>query len=114
MGMVMHNRILSHYYKATLRAQRLDKKSGFVEEDNSGRSNIFSTGDKALYSYSPTSDKAMRQGIGGVQGLVIASSIAVLVIATTFGIGLNNKYDTASNISLDNLDTLSVIATRLR
>merc|ERR1711862_807430 len=80
-------------------AQRFDKNSGFVEEDNSGRANIFSTGDKALYSYSPTSDKAVRQGLGGLQGLVIVGSIAILVIVTTFGISLSDKSDSASNIT---------------
>merc|ERR1711937_294596 len=91
-------------------AHRLNQNSGFVKEDNSGRANIFSTGDKALYSYSPTSDKAVRQGLGGLQGLVIVGSIAILVIVTTFGISLSDKSDSASNITLDNLESLSIVA----
>merc|ERR1712139_563149 len=114
MGMRVLSPKLKYNSTLFLCAQRLDKNSGFVEEDNSGRANIFSTGDKALYSYSPTSDKAVRQGLGGLQGLVIVGSIAILVIVTTFGISLNDKSDSASNITLDNLESLSIVAARLR
>merc|ERR1711904_108983 len=89
-----------------INAQRLDKTSGFVEEDNSGRSNIFSTGDKALYSYSPTSDKAVKQGLGGLQGLVIVLTIAGLVVATTIGISVKTAYPLASSVDLANLESL--------
>merc|ERR1711907_359861 len=98
-AMFIHSTKLNNR-QGLIHAQRIDKNSGFVQEDNSGRANIFSTGDKALYSYSPTSDKAMRQGLGGAQGLVIVTTIAALVVATTFGIGLNNNSDTATDIDL--------------
>jgi len=111
MGMLIFSPTLKNLNSVII-PQRLDKNSGFVQEDNSGRSNIFSTGDKALYSYSPTSDKAMRQGLGGAQGLVIVTTIAALVVATTFGIGLNNNSDTATDIDLTNLETLTEIASR--
>merc|ERR1719263_2293584 len=70
-------------------AEQLDKNSGFVEEDNSGRSNIFSTGEKALYSYSPTAEKLAKQGLGGLQGLSIAISVATLVVVATVAISKN-------------------------
>ena len=35
-----------------------------------GCSNIFAVEPKQLYTSSPTSDRAARQGLGGVQGLV--------------------------------------------
>merc|ERR1711904_476039 len=97
-----------------IHAQRFDKNSGFVQEDNSGRANIFSTGDKALYSYSPTSDEAVRQGLGGVQGLLIVTTITALTVATTFGINFSNNYEIASYINMSNLENLSAIATRLK
>merc|ERR1712224_1008893 len=87
-------------YHHLSQAQRLDQNSGFVEEDNSGRSNIFSTGDKALYSYSPTSDKLVKQGLGGLQGLVIVLTIAGLVVATTISISVKTVYPSASGVDL--------------
>merc|ERR1711985_20962 len=85
-----------HFHHIPTKIQSLDKNSGFVEEDNSGRSNIFSTGEKALYSYSPTTDKIVKQGLGGLQGLVIVLTIAGLVAATTVGISVKTEYPGAS------------------
>lgn len=42
--------------------------AGFVEEDNSGKSNIFGVEPKTLYTSSPRSQEAASQGIGGAQG----------------------------------------------
>merc|ERR1712226_1603414 len=69
-----------------IKAQRLNKNSGFVKEDNSGRSNVFSTGEKALYSYSPAAEKVAKQGLGGFLGLSIVLSIVALVAIATVGI----------------------------
>merc|ERR1711904_270153 len=88
------------------KTQRLDESKGFVKEDNSGRSNIFSTGDKALYSYSPTTDKIVKQGLDGLQGLVIVLTIAGLVVATTIGISVKTAYPLASSVDLANLESL--------
>lgn len=41
---------------------------GYVEQDNSGRANIFAVEPKQLYTSSPTSDRAARTGLGGSQG----------------------------------------------
>merc|ERR1711934_771173 len=71
-----------------IKAQGLNKNSGFVKEDNSGRSNVFSTGEKALYSYSPSAEKAARQGLGGFLGLSIAIAIVVLVVIATVSISM--------------------------
>merc|ERR1712025_1268814 len=94
-AMFIHSTKLNNR-QGLIHAQRIDKNSGFVEEDNSGRSNIFSTGDKALYSYSPTADKVVNKGLGGLQGLVIVLSIAGLVAAITVGISVKTAYPTAS------------------
>merc|ERR1712118_77612 len=103
MGMLIFSPTLKNLNSVII-PQRLDKNSGFVQEDNSGRSNIFSTGDKALYSYSPTSDSVTRKGLGGAQGLVIVATIASLVLATTFNISIRNNYESASEIDMSNLD----------
>lgn len=51
-----------------VRAQtEYDRDTGFVAEDNSGRSNIFPRKQQA-YIKSSTSDAAARQGLGGAQG----------------------------------------------
>merc|ERR1712224_156530 len=92
---LVSTRITYFHRQFLFRSQRMDKSSGFVEEDNSGRSNIFSTGDKALYSYSPTTDKIVNQGLGGLQGLVIVLTIAGLVAAITVSIGVKTGYTNA-------------------
>merc|ERR1712118_41456 len=99
MGMLIFSPTLKNLNSVII-PQRLDKNSGFVQEDNSGRANIFSTGDKALYSYSPTSDEVVRQGLGGVQGLLIVTTITALTVATTFGINFSNNYEIASYINM--------------
>merc|ERR1712118_620395 len=111
MGMLIFSPTLKNLNSVII-PQRLDKNSGFVEEDNSGRSNIFSTGDKALYSYSPTTDKIVKQGLGGLQGLVIVLTIAGLVAATTVGISVKTAYPKASAIELTDLDGLISLATK--
>lgn len=61
---------------------------GFVEEDNSGKANIFAVEPKTLYTSSPRSDKAARQGLGGSQGLVVVLAIAAVVAASTVGLNV--------------------------
>merc|ERR1711918_246126 len=97
-----------------IKAQGLNKDSGFVKEDNSGRSNVFSTGEKALYSSSPTAEKAARQGLGGILGLSIVAPIAALVAIATVSISTDQAPLSASNIDLTNLDSLSKISSRLK
>merc|ERR1711918_145377 len=96
------------------KAQGLNKDSGFVKEDNSGRSNVFSTGEKALYSYSPAAEKVARQGLGGLTGLSIVLSIAALVAFATVSISTEEARVTASYIDLTNLDSLSEISSRMK
>jgi hypothetical protein len=50
-----------------------DRDTGFVQEDNSGRSNIFPRKQQA-YIKSNTSDAAASQGLGGFQGMCAAAS----------------------------------------
>merc|ERR1711920_796160 len=87
MGGLNHNRFFIRYLEPQIKTYSLDKNSGFVKEDNSGRSNIFSTGEKALYSYSPSVEKVARSGIGGSQGLIIVVITIVLVGLATFNLG---------------------------
>ena len=56
---------------------------GYIAEDNSGRGNIFAVEPRQLYTSSPTSDRAARQGLGGIQGLgVLAAALGVVALAT--------------------------------
>merc|ERR1712224_1081009 len=96
--------------RSIVKAQGLSKDGGFVKEDNSGRSNVFSTGEKALYSYSPAAEKAARQGLGGFLGLSIVASIATIVIVATVSISSEQVSSTISKIDLTDLDSLSKIA----
>merc|ERR1711904_65865 len=97
-----------------IKAQGLNEDSGFVKEDNSGRSNVFSTGEKALYSYSPSAEKAARQGLGGFLGLSIVIAIAALVVIATVSISTEEARVPASNIDLKNLDLLSEISSSFK
>merc|ERR1711933_394826 len=101
------------YSNILTKAQDLDKSSGFVKEDNSGKSNIFSTGEKALYSYSPAAEKAARQGLGGPQGVAVLLAIVALVGIAIFSIVNKNGFTTASSVDLTSLDNLTKIALRL-
>merc|ERR1712224_123222 len=103
MGNMLFKRFTRSYdHKPIINGQRMDKNSGFVQEDNSGRANIFSTGDKALYSYSPTSDNVTKQGLGGIQGFVIVTTIAAAVLATTFNISFSSSSQSASDVDMLN------------
>jgi hypothetical protein len=84
---------------------------GFVEEDNSGRANIFGVEVRAaaclwplcrgvllmdapalvqprtLYTQSPTADRAARQGLGGQQGLLVLAACLAAVAVALLGVG---------------------------
>ncbi|CAK0783607.1 hypothetical protein CVIRNUC_006806 [Coccomyxa viridis] len=58
---------------------------GYVSEDNSGKANIFGVEPRQLYTSSPTSDQAARQGIGGQLGvLILVGCIAAVGAASLF------------------------------
>lgn len=59
---------------------------GYVAEDNSGKANIFAVEPKKLYVSSPTADRAARTGLGGTQGLLVASGLIGGVLLVTLGI----------------------------
>merc|ERR1719436_658842 len=92
------------------KSENLDKDRGFVKEDNSGRSNIFSTGEKALYSYSPAAERAARQGLGGAQGLAFIVVVVLLVGIITVSISTNEARTDHLITDLSNFDELSKIA----
>merc|ERR1712061_500282 len=102
------------YLAVHVKIHNLDKNGGFVKEDNSGKSNIFSTGEKAIYSYSPAAEKEARQGLGGLKGLIIISLIVFLVGISTISVYNQKDRTAASNEYLKNLDNSTAIASRLR
>merc|ERR1711976_727697 len=107
-----HNRFFIRYLEPQIKTYSFDKNNVFIEEDNSGRSNVFSTGEKALYSYSPNAEKAARQGLGGLQGLLIVVAIATLVGISTFSISTNTA-SKSSSFDFTNLENLSEIVTSI-
>merc|ERR1712224_366711 len=113
MGMLIFSPTLKNLNSVII-PQRLDKNSGFVQEDNSGRSNIFSTGEKALYSFSPAAENAAKKGLGGIQGLSIAAGIIILVGLTTIGVSNNKSSSNISEIYITELNSLTEIASELR
>jgi len=59
---------------------------GFVEEDNSGKANIFAVEPKTLYTSSPRSDRVASKGLGGSQGLILVFGISAVVALLTVGL----------------------------
>jgi hypothetical protein len=59
-----------------------DRDTGFVAEDNSGRSNIFPRKQQA-YIKSSTSDAAAQQGLGGALGGIVVAVVIAAVVAVT-------------------------------
>ena len=73
------------------KAKRRLGPMGFVEEDNSGKANIFAVEPKTLYTSSPRSDKIASQGLGGSQGLILVLAIAAVVALSTLGFNFLDK-----------------------
>merc|ERR1711862_492798 len=100
MGIKFRKRSKTCDYCGSLRTsgERYDESRGFVEADNTGRSNIFSTGEKALYSYSPAAEDAAKRGLGGGQGLAII--IATLTIVSIITVGVTAEKESIDSWSL--------------
>ncbi|KAI7837822.1 hypothetical protein COHA_008310 [Chlorella ohadii] len=91
--------------------RRLDA-TGYIV-DNSERGNIFAVEPKQLYTSSPTSDRAARQGLGGVQGLAVLAAAGAIVAAVTLGIA-KNPADTLQGLAASGAaDSLTAIADRI-
>ncbi|PSC70283.1 Kinesin-related 11 [Micractinium conductrix] len=92
--------------------KRLDNTGYIVDNSNSG--NIFAVMPKQLYTSSPTSDRAARQGLGGTQGLLLLAGVIGVVGLATLGVASNGG-DTLQSVAstADSLDSLSAIAARL-
>ncbi|BDA41224.1 hypothetical protein COCOBI_02-0040 [Coccomyxa sp. Obi] len=90
------------------------KARGFVQEDNSGKSNIFGVEPRTLYTSSPTSDKAARQGLGGQQGLIVIAVCIAVVAAVTF-LGKEGP-QTLSQVSAgaESRDSLTALAASIK
>jgi hypothetical protein len=91
-----------------------DRDTGFVQEDNSGRSNIFPRKQQA-YIKSNTSDAAASQGLGGFQGGVLLGVVVVAVLAATVLTSKAPGPETLQTVG-DALqgDSLSAIAQRIQ
>ncbi len=59
---------------------------GYINKDNSGRSNIFGTVPDKLYVSSPTSDRVARSGLGGLQGIAMLGVAVTAVVVITTGV----------------------------
>lgn len=59
---------------------QLDRTTGYIDNDNSGKGNIFAIEPKTLYTSSPTSDAAAKQGIGGIVGIIVVAAILGVVV----------------------------------
>ena len=66
---------------------------GFVEEDNSGKANIFAVEPKTLYTSSPRSDRVASKGLGGSQGLILVLGISSVVAFLTVGLNFLSPKD---------------------
>ena len=62
---------------------QMDRTTGYIGEDNSGKGNIFAIEPKQLYTESPTSDKYAKQGLGGIPGVLLALGIVAGVAFAT-------------------------------
>ncbi|KAK9909251.1 hypothetical protein WJX75_009506 [Coccomyxa subellipsoidea] len=78
----MQSQVLAAKQYSTIREK--PRARGFVQEDNSGKSNIFGVEPRSLYTSSPTSERAARQGLGGQQGLIVVAMCIAVVAAVTF------------------------------
>lgn len=67
--------------------EQIDQTTGFIGKDNSGNGNIFAIEPKMLYTESPTSDKFAKVGLGGIPGVILASSILAGSIYATQYLG---------------------------
>ena len=66
---------------------QIDRTTGFIGEDNSGKGNIFAIEPRQLYTESPTSDKYAKQGLGGIPGALLALGIVAGVAFATQNLG---------------------------
>ncbi|EIE24979.1 hypothetical protein COCSUDRAFT_52726 [Coccomyxa subellipsoidea C-169] len=87
---------------------------GFVQEDNSGKSNIFGVEPRSLYTSSPTADRAARQGLGGQQGLIVVAVCIAVIAAVTF-LGKEGPQTLAQVSAVaDSRDSLSALAASIK
>ena len=89
------------------KSKRRQGPMGFIEEDNSGKANIFAVEPKTLYTSSPRSDRVASQGLGGSQGLILVLALAGLVAISTVAlstiIGSTSSSTNSSGTSLQEL-----------
>ncbi|GMH38396.1 hypothetical protein BSKO_06280 [Bryopsis sp. KO-2023] len=87
---------------------------GYVDEDNSGKANIFGVMPSQLYSSSPTADKAASTGIGGTQGVIILLVITASVVAGLSGVLLTGNSESLSSVAAGyDGDSLTALSSRI-
>eukprot|EP00775_Hariotina_reticulata_P004762 gene4764-5012_t len=92
----------------------MNRDTGFVQEDNSGRANIFPTKQQA-YIKSSTSDAAARQGLGGLQGgLLLVAVVGAVALATVLGAKAPGPETLQTVSNAFEGDSLSQIAARIQ
>ncbi len=70
--------------------------------------------DQQLYSSSPRADRAASQGLGGAQGLAVASGCIAIVLAVTLFLGKSGGPETVAQVAASGGgDSLSSLASQL-
>eukprot|EP00890_Picochlorum_soloecismus_P004243 jgi/Picsp_1/481/NSC_00479-R1_predicted protein [Micromonas pusilla CCMP1545] len=95
-------------------AKRKNGPMGFVEEDNSGKSNIFAVEPKTLYVSSPRSDRVSSTGLGGSQGLQLVLGLIGVVGGITILLQFQNSDVEKATMAYDSQRSLQEIVRDLK
>ena len=95
-------------------AKRKNGPLGFVEEDNSGKSNIFAVEPKTLYVSSPRSDRVSSTGLGGPQGLQLILGLIGVVGGITILLQFQNSDVEKATMAYDSQRSLQDIVRDLK
>lgn len=85
------------------------QRTGFVQEDNSGKANVFAVEPKQLWISSPGRDAAASEGIGGIGGGIGVFAAVVGIGAATF-IVANTVFDTPVSYEAFELEDLKSLS----
>ncbi|GAX75408.1 hypothetical protein CEUSTIGMA_g2852.t1 [Chlamydomonas eustigma] len=107
------NRLAFRLPKASQKEDQNAGQSGYVQNDNSGKGNIFPNTARPFIS-SPTSSAVASSGLGGIQGgAVLAAAIGVVGLATVSVLNKEAGESMEMVISSYNGETLAGIAARI-
>ncbi|KAK3246708.1 hypothetical protein CYMTET_43765 [Cymbomonas tetramitiformis] len=85
------------------------QRTGFVQEDNSGKANIFAVEPKQLWISSPGRDAAASEGLGGIGGNLGVFAAVVGIGAATFIVG-NTVFDAPVSLEAFELEDLKSLS----